>query len=174
MPTLIATAGASNANAFVSVADTDTYMDARLNASAWTGEADEDVKERALIEATRELNLWAWKGNRTTSTQALAWPRDLVHNPDSPNFDYFANTVIPQRVKDATCELALEFLKAGTTDVAALERTANVARKKTDVLETDYVAPQFRAKGLARYPRVIALIAPLAEASSLTVPTVRG
>jgi hypothetical protein len=171
--TLIATVGSSTANAFVTAVEATAYLGTRLNASAFTG-ASTDDQARAVIEATRELSVLSWEGQRADSTQALAWPRQFAVNPDSPWQYWFSTTELPQRVKDATCELALEFLKAGTTDIAALDPTISVIRKKVDVLETEYAAPFLRAKGLAIFPRVMALIRPLLTSSGVSVPLVRG
>jgi hypothetical protein len=157
--TLVETSGATNANTFVSLADADAYMAQRLNASAWT--VDES-KKAALIEATRELCNVTYQGYRAATAQALAWPRTDAPNPDgSTDSTLFDSTVIPQRVKDAACELALEFLKAGTTDVAALPSTAGVIEKTTGPLTTRFADPSHVASGLDRYPRVTALIQPL-------------
>ena len=68
---------------------------------------------------------------------------------------------MPQRVKDAACELAFQFLNYGTTDVASADPTATVKRKRTGPLETEYFAPYNRPRGLARFDRVMLLIAPL-------------
>jgi hypothetical protein len=174
MPTLVATAGSASANSFATVSEGDTYCDTRLNASAWTGETDDDEKARALIEATRELNVLTYVGYTVTETQALVWPRDYATDPDSPTLDYFKNTVIPQRVKDATMELALQFLIAGTTDLAALDATQGVIRKRVDVLETEWATPYLRPTGLKRFPRVWALVQPLLVVQGNSVPTVRG
>lgn len=144
----------------------------RLNASLWTG-AD-DTKNRALVEAQRELDGLTWIGKRASSTQALSWPRDWAVNPDDPNGDYYASTVVPQRLKDAQCELAFMFLKAGTTDVAALDATDGIVEKKIDVLTTRYAAPHERPTGLARYPRVLRFIMPLLEGSTITQRLVKG
>ncbi len=177
MPTLVATVGSASANSFVTVAECDTYCDARLNASAWTDETDDDQKIRALIGATQELSSRAgWIGDRASSTQALAWPRINAENPDSawPGHTWYRTTEIPQRVKDATCELALQSLILGTTDLAAADPTLNVRRKVVDVLETEYFEPQQRVKGLGRFPSVIRYIAPLLSGSSSSVPIIRG
>ena len=103
--------------------------------------------------------------------QALPWPREEAVNPDLPatedplNADplltYYANTVVPQRMKDAQAELALEFLRAGATDAAAPDADRNKAMKKTDVLETELIPVHERLAGLSRYPRVVRLITPL-------------
>lgn len=157
--TIVETAGAADANSFVSVAEADLYIEARLNSSAWTGT---EPKKQALVEATREISAMSFAGYRTDSTQALSWPRTSARNPDAPaGTTNYETTVIPQRVKDACCELALQFLKAGTTDIASADSTAGVIREKVDVLETEYAHPSQRPQGVARYPRVMKLLAPL-------------
>jgi hypothetical protein len=78
-------------------------------------------------------------------------------------------------VKDATCELAFQFVKAGTTDLAALPTSADVASKSVDVLQTQYVDPSQRKQGLARFPRIMARIRPLmATANAGQIRMVRG
>lgn len=171
--TIVATAGSATANSYVTLAQADSYMESRLNASSWD-DATEDNQNRALVEATRELDVLMYGGRKATDTQALQWPRDNAVDPDSPNAWLFENTEIPQRLKDAQCELAFQFIKAGTTDVAALDATTNIASKSVDVLSTEYVAPHARAKGLKRYPRVWNLIAPLVESSGVMASVVRG
>lgn len=157
--TIVATAGAADANSFVTVLEADAYLATRLNASAWTGDEN---KKAALCEATRELSLATYQGDRASETQALAWPRFNAPNPDGTScYALYDETVIPQRIKDATCELALEFLRAGTTDVAALDTKIGVIEKTVGPLTTRYADPSQRAQGLARYPRVIKLLAPL-------------
>lgn len=164
---IVATAGGASANSFVTVAEADAYLEARRNASDWNDENDDDEKMSALIEATRELSAIRWQGNRVTSTQALSWPRDSATNPDGTcSGEYYDTDVIPQRIKDATYELALEFLKAGTSDLAAAGDTDGITLKTVGPLTTEYAAPSQRAQGLARFPRVMKLIGPLLETSS--------
>jgi len=167
MPTAItATVGAADANSFITEAEADTYLGDRLNAGAWNDlGAGVDTRLQALIEATRELNRLPWAGTRVDSTQALSWPRDWVVNPDLPwaieeaaDIYYYLTTEIPQRVKDAQAELTLEFLRAGTTDIAVGDADQNVRRKKTDVLETEYWSRGQQTSGIALYPRVVDLI----------------
>lgn len=172
MPSLISDVGSATANAFVDESYATDYLDNRLNSGAWTA-AEIDDRERALIEATLELSLLEWTGTRTDSTQALAWPRSYAVDVDLPAVwevvdpaPYFADDVIPERVKKATVELALEFLRAGTTDLASTDKTVGIKRKRVDVLETEYESPGHRPTGLARFPRVMALIAPLLSTTS--------
>ena len=177
MPSIDATVGGAASNSFVTVAECDAYCDARLNASAWNDESDDDQKARALIEASRDLSQRQWVGvGRTSSTQALAWPRTMAENPDIgwPGLWYFDSNVIPQRVKDATSELALQFLILGTTDLLALDPTLNVIEKTVDVLTTRYAEPLTRARGLDRFPSVTRFIRPLLVGSSNSVGIVRG
>jgi hypothetical protein len=163
--TITATVGSATANSFVTEAEMTAYCAARLNASIWT---DAAAQLPALVEATRDLSLLEYDGTRTDAVQALSWPRYLAENPDAPapldigaQFPgYFDDDVIPQRVKDATCELALQYLKLGTTDAASIDRLAGVIRKKVDVLETEWEKGA-HAVGLARWPRVLAYIEPL-------------
>lgn len=170
MPDIDAVAGSATGNSFATTDEGDTYCDARLNSTAWTGASDDD-KSRALIEATREINQVNYRGDRTTFTQLLCWPRNFAINPDLPQIIgvkdiaqlYYANTVVPDRIKNATIELALEFLKGGTTDIAALDSKINVKRKKVDVLETEFVDPAERPQGLSRFPRVMTFIGPLID-----------
>lgn len=160
--TVVETVGAVNANSYVSVAEAGTYLEARLNSAIWTTAlaSDADAQKKAVIEATRTLNTLGWKGAKTSSTQALNWPRIQVEDTDSLNV-YIENNVIPQRIKDATCELALEFLRLGTTDLVARSRDADVASKSVGgAIDKQFVDPSQRAKGVARFPRVQELVTP--------------
>jgi hypothetical protein len=167
---IVATVGAANANSFVTDTEMTAYCDGRLNAAIWTGA---DAQLPALVEATRDLSLLTWKGYRATAVQALAWPRTEVVNPDLPNSvldpteQYYADTVVPRRVKDATCELALQYLLAGSTDLAVVDANAGVIRKKVDVLETEYAKPVDRPQGLVRFPRVLQFVGPLLNAAGV-------
>jgi hypothetical protein len=157
--TVDATVGGAAANSFVTVAEADSYLEARLNSAAWTGT---EPKKQAVIEATRSLSALAWQGNRADDTQFLSWPRFNASNPDGTSaLDVYDDDVIPQRIKDATCELALEFLRAGTTDIANPESSSGVIEKTVGPLTTRWADPSQRLSGLARFPRVMALINPL-------------
>lgn len=160
MPDIVATSGSATANSFVTADAADTYLDGRLNSSAWTS-ATADDKARALMEATREISVLNYHGQRTDGTQALSFPREFLLDPDDPNSFYFTNTEIPQRVKDATCEMALEFLKAGTTDLGVTDSNAGVILKTIGPITTQWASPADRPAGLFKYSRVLKLLAPL-------------
>jgi hypothetical protein len=170
---ITATVGSASANSFVTSAECDTYHEGRLNATAWS-DAVSDDKNRALVEAQRELNTLSYEGNRVDSAQALQWPRWNACNPDGTGSSfYYLSTEIPQRMKDAQCELALEFLKSGTTDLAALPSTDGVIQKTVDVLTTIW-DPRQKRQGLQRFPRVWRLIAPLLDGVGNQTRIVRG
>ena len=166
--TIVATAGSASANSYVTEAEVIAYVASRLNPTDWittSGATCTETEKTALIEATRDLSTLAWLGWRTDDTQALAWPREDVANPDSSTgFDY-ATTIVPQRVKDATCELAVQFIKAGTTDIANESASDGVIRKTVDVLTTEWAAPGMRARGLNRYRSVMRFLRPLLASS---------
>lgn len=107
---IVTTVGSAGANSYVTQAECTTYHGDRLNTSAWTG-ATGDNKDIALLMAARRLQDENWRGSRVNDTQKLAWPRLYVENPDSSTYDHYDSDEIPQRVKDAQCELALAYLQ---------------------------------------------------------------
>lgn len=170
--TITATAGSAQANSFASEAEAIAYAASRLNLGNWTtvvGESCSEDEKKALTEATRELDHLTYPGYRVDATQALSWPRAGVPNPDAPVAEplgsltgspEYASDEIPRRLREATIELAFEFLRAGTKDLAAADTNQGVVRKKVDALETEW-SPGARPEGLARFPRVLALLRPL-------------
>lgn len=171
--------GDAGCNSFLSETEMGDYADNQLNAEAWNDEADNDKQLRAMLRAARELDLLPWAGTRVDSTQALAWPRDEVVNPDLPwasqeaqDSYYFPTTVVPNRVKNAHAELTLEFLKAGTKDIATRDSELDIKRKKTDVLETEFFSAYQRGEGFERYPRVMNEIQPLLDEAATGAMTI--
>jgi hypothetical protein len=122
--TLDATAGGPSANAYIDVAGADAYFEARLQDATWLGASPTD-KAAALVWATRILDTRIrWSGLRSTTTQALDWPRSYVRDPNSmravaeafpDSVMYVSSTIIPQDLKDACCELALDLLSKDRT-----------------------------------------------------------
>jgi DnaT-like ssDNA binding protein len=170
------TVGSASANSYNSLAEVSTYLEARLNAEAWTEETDAERQKAAMVEAFREINLAAYIGTRASSTQSGQWPRQWAVDPDQIPTTYFATDAIPQRVKDAHCELALEFLRAGSTDPMALstEQAQGIAEKTIDVLTTRWFEGYQQPRGIRKYPRISALLAPLYAGSGNSAAVVRG
>ena len=102
--------GSASSDAYISVADADTYHAAKGNAT-WTG-TDAD-KETAIRRATSVLDGYNWQGLRTNGrSQALAWPRSGVIDKEGYGID---SDEIPSEIVDACAELALrELVTPGT------------------------------------------------------------
>ena len=111
--TLVTTVATANANSYVDLTEFNQYIDDRANASSLSTQSD-DNKTRALLQATREIDLCKYSGTKYYTghsddgdpIQALAFPRGYM----------FANngTYIPREVKNAQCEQALQILKLST------------------------------------------------------------
>jgi hypothetical protein len=174
MPVAIdATAGGASANSFVTLAEATTYMQGRMNSDAFDN-ATTDEQNRSLVEATRDVSVMEYVGRRASSTQVLSWPRWGATDPDSAYGWLFVSTVVPQRIKDATCELAFQYLSAGSSDLASADPNAGVIEKTVDVLTTRW-QPFQRPTGLSRFPRVLNLIRPLLAAGTGDSPElIRG
>ena len=172
--TIDATAGGANANSFVTVAEAEAYLEAHVDSLEWDTATD---PEAALVEAARDLSAARWKGQRTASGQALAWPRAECPNPDAAwgtAIPQFNSDEIPQRIKDAQCELALYYARESASPFG-LEGDATVKRKRVDVIETEYFEGMRPRSGWQRVPRVWRLIAPLLMGSGgVNVAMVRG
>lgn len=150
MPTLVATAGSTTANSYATVAEGDTYFDERLNSAAWTGASvTTDTKERALIMATRRLDQETYAGNKTTTAQALEWPREYVVDKDGEEYD---SATIPTFVKEATFEMALRLLNDATTDTFADTGLEEFRRAKVGEMEVERYAG-YRAGRLPEHVR---------------------
>lgn len=107
--------GLSNAESYVSVADCDAYFVAR-GSTVWTASlpASTTTKEIALRLATQALEVTyygRWLGQRINQTMSLSWPRYGVCDPDGYEL---SSSAVPQRIKDATCELALRQVNGDT------------------------------------------------------------
>ncbi len=183
--TLNATVGGATANSYLTVSAADSYFDGRAFADAWTA-ATTAQKEQALVHATMLLDRERWAGAKgvdytTALTQSLAWPRRWVGTLEADSapqlvseffidtaIGYFSALTIPQPILRAACELALEILRAGTTDPFTKDTTRNVKRKRVDVIDTEYFGVAQRARGLALFPSVVALIAPLLRGATAT------
>ena len=98
--------GKPDANSYASVAYADEYHEMRLHRTIWpeTGTDPDQIKERALIWATRIIDEKTdWPGTRFSRHQALQWPRYGVVDRDDFPYD---SDVIPNWLKDAVSEMA--------------------------------------------------------------------
>lgn len=102
-----ATPKGTSSDSYATVSEANSYHAARLHNEEWFN-AKPDEKERALKWATRLLDTFHWKGSKTTSAQALKWPRADV---DDTNGDELNNNTIPQFLINAVSEYAWELIK---------------------------------------------------------------
>lgn len=122
----------ADADAYVSVADCDTYATNHSFSATWTG-ASTAVKEAAIRYATRWIDQrYRWIGSiSSTALNRLKWPR-----LDAVDFDGREWAGVPQQLKDAVCEVALAHISTGVNEVR--DRGGAVKREKVDVIEVEY------------------------------------
>lgn len=127
---LIATVGGSTSDSYVTLAAAEAYFGARFGSDAWDDAIEAD-QEKALKQAARHLGRFRYVGTRSTTTQALAFPRAYPYN-DDPDLGSTA-LAIPQTIKDAQCEEALSLLEAAADPggAASARRTALQAQGVT-------------------------------------------
>jgi hypothetical protein len=117
--TVVATPGSATANSYLTNAEADTYFEGHLYATDWTG-ASAATQDQALVMATRTIDaLYEWAEWPASTTQALQWPRSGMM--DHLFLSIIADTVIPQRLKDATAELAKALIAANVTAESQVE-----------------------------------------------------
>ena len=120
--TIVATAGAANANSYISLTEANELIEGLVaddDVIAWeAGSTSDDYRNRALYTAAQRIDRERFLGARATDTQALQWPRTGVRKPDtyintySVGFpfrittDYFTDTEIPDQIKKAQAVLA--------------------------------------------------------------------
>lgn len=142
--TVVATAGASNANSYLSVAAADDLANLYLGTLSWAT-ASTDNKGRALIMATRYLDELSYIGDKATTTQALLWPRSEAECGDWS----FTSSEIPQPIKQATFDLAEYLLGsgngdallgsgAGSSELIPGIPNANLKRARIDVIDVEF------------------------------------
>ncbi len=76
--TLATEDGLANANAYVAVADVDTYLEERGSDTKWKALSDDEAKKRLIVQATDYMDRrWGrlLVSGRLTTEQRLEWPR---------------------------------------------------------------------------------------------------
>lgn len=140
VPAIVVTPGASNANSYITVAEGDTYASGDIDGSAWTG-ASADDKVKALISATRQIDVIGYVGERTSATQALAWPRTGFTTTEKQ----YGSNEIPAEIKLSTYEVAKSLLRgtsvinggSGTELIPGIPNDG-LKRVKLDVMEVEW------------------------------------
>ena len=101
---LTVTPASATANSYATVAEADAYLAVRGDTSTWTA-LTPGAKEAKLQWAAIYLDTLTFKGTRSTSTQALQWPRIGVWDRDGFDVDG-----IPQALKNAQAEMAFQLI----------------------------------------------------------------
>jgi hypothetical protein len=160
--TINATAGATNANSYITVAEAQAYADSDLDSANWDS-ATADQRIRALITATRNLDLVGFVGTRTSTTQALAWPRKDFTTPEKT----YTDNEIPAEIKLAQWELTKALLGdmivagavAGSTSLIPGLPNTGLKRVKLDVMEVEWKPDaQTRITPLKALPQLQSLL----------------
>lgn len=145
------------ANAFCSVEYADQYHAVRGN-TLWG--TNNTIKQAALIKATDFIEqVYGQRFIGTYSGEGLSWPRYNV-------FQYASDT-IPDVLKKATCELALEGLAGDLNPISGGQQA--VIREKVDVIEIQY-ADKITSKSR---PAVSGYLSSLLGGSAFNRPVVR-
>jgi hypothetical protein len=107
--------------------DADVYFTTRLNSELWDKQS-EDRKTAALTTATRYIDTLNFAGSKTDSVQALEFPRG-------------GDLVVPQRIKDACCEIAYALLDGRDIEYEGelLENSALGMGDNRQVSDTDVI-----------------------------------
>ena len=105
---LVTTAGAANANAYVSLEVAEQYHADRPPAETTWADASDEEKTAAVLWATKLLDsLIDWSGYVVDDVQALLWPRNGLLYPSG---FHVPNNVIPIHLQHATAEYARQLL----------------------------------------------------------------
>ena len=117
--TLVATAGANNANTYATLVVADQYHEDRPPAgTTWSGATDEE-KNAALLWATKLLDsLVDWSGWVVDDVQVLLWPRSGMVYPSGYAVD---SDSIPTELQEATAEYARQLLAKNRAEDSDIE-----------------------------------------------------
>jgi len=127
---LVTTLSGLTSTSYVTLVEAKAYMDNRRGSEPWTL-VDANEKARALIGAAQRLDRENFIGDKVVWNQALEWPRRNYGYRYAVEIGTGAGVVdlrgcwwpasaVPQPVKDAQCELALQYvIDLGAASVGA-------------------------------------------------------
>jgi len=105
-----ATVSGANSNSYVTLAEANSYFEARLYSAVWDA-ASIDDRNRALAMATKRIEQENFYGDRASTTQKLKFPRVNIGYLDGILLD----NAIPNMLKEAQFELAIHMLSVNMT-----------------------------------------------------------
>ena len=146
---------------YVQRTDANTYFATSFNDAAWTALSDAQ-KDLALQVATRNLETLQWYGTKCDADQALQWPREVAADGSC---DATVCTTIPDKLVEATCELALKLHSNQSVFIDGPDSGTTgtyVSKQKLGELEVEY--EEFDgAKSVSTGPKIIVLFPWLKE-----------
>ncbi len=95
-------------NTYCTIEYAEEYFSGKIYTEEWD-EADATTKEKALKEATRQIDRQPLRGRKSDREQTLAFPR-------------YPDTEVPEAVKEACCEEALALLERGNSQRRKLQQ----------------------------------------------------
>lgn len=112
-------------DSYVDLTGAAAYFAGRLYTDAWDAASD-GVREKALRQATREVDRQPFIGRKAAADQVLEFPRCYIADPRAPGYSTertfviltgeYCEADVPQAVKDAVCEQALALLSMTAYD----------------------------------------------------------
>lgn len=133
-------------NSYVTLAEAESYFEDSVKFEDWAAYGDE-IKNRALVTATRLMERQVWKGEKTSSGQSLAFPRSGLTDRQGGTVD---DSSIPDVVKNAQCELALALLEDSAVE-GQNNAGSNIRSVRAGPTQVDY----FRPTGGPRFPHLV-------------------
>lgn len=163
--------GLVDSNSYVSLSEADDYWELRNEGSSGWGALSDDAKTASLVRAAQYLDYaYRYVGDRYSTIQAMTWPRVVFFDADARAM--FAD-IIPQRIKDAQCELAREDAIVGKL-LAPVDRGGRVQSESVGPLSVSYFAD---APATKQFPLVDAILTDLLAVPAgggLTISAVRA
>jgi hypothetical protein len=160
--------GLAAADAFVSVANCDTYCTSH-GLTDWTdATSDPDADEAAIRRATAWLSTaFRWSGAKLNGrSQALAWPREDATDGEGEDI---ATDEVPVEIVQATC-IAAAYERANPGGLSpSVTMTDRVKRERVGSLEVEYAgAAQTPESARPVLTRVMDLIGGLTSGASVS------
>src|SRR5690606_32982672 len=116
---------------YVTLEEANAYMDRLIDAGAWDN-ADEGTREKALVEATRRIDMQRWRGRkRDDGPRAFPrcfWepgkraPQTALSTDNRHGRGWWCESEVSQAVKDACCEEARAILRAAKDNAGQMRR----------------------------------------------------
>lgn len=106
-------------NSYVTLNEADSYFDNRLDVNAWLN-ADNQMKEQALVTATLQMDELSWAGQSQVSDQNLAFPRAGVFRDSSRglNSTFSSYTFVTTDEVETSLGRDIQLLRRATYELA--------------------------------------------------------